>query len=68
MAHRPLHSTSSSRASPGWPQDPYQGLWPGGDPDVSASGMQEGTGLLAPLPAIRFGSVLKARWLSRGLG
>lgn len=69
MAHRSSPSiTHLPRSSPGRPQDPHQGLWPDGDPDVSASGMQEGTGLLALFQAIRLGSFLTDRWLGRGLG
>ncbi len=50
-------------SSPGRPQDPYQGLWPGGDPDGSPSGMAEGTSLLALFEAIRTtGSFLKSSW------
>lgn len=69
MAHRPSHTIPALPcSSPGRPQDPYQGLWPGGDPDIPVSGMQEGTGLLALFQAIRLGSFLTDRWLGRGLG
>ncbi len=69
MARRPFPSIPALPcSSPGRPQDPYQGLWPGGHADISASVQPDGPGLLALFQAIRLGSFLTDRWLGRGLG
>ncbi|TPP09711.1 hypothetical protein [Rhizobium glycinendophyticum] len=69
MAHGPSHPiTAPSVSSPGRPQDPYQGLWPGEQAALTTSLLPEVQGLLAPLQAIRLGDFLTGRWLGRGLG
>ena len=64
MAHRPCRSiTHLPRSSPGWPQDPYQGLWPDRRPKFAAFELPQSLDLIALFQAHRLGGLLTPRWL-----